>query len=86
MAVTEAYQGLGVGRRLLMAAIATFEAKARGELFLETSSALAPAIKLYESVGFVHAARPPGPSHYERADVYMVYRRSSTSRDAEKSN
>ena len=76
MAVTESYQGLGIGRRLLEAAIRTFATRANGELFLETSSALAPAIKLYESVGFVHAERPTGPSHYERADVYMVYRGS----------
>jgi DNA-binding MarR family transcriptional regulator/ribosomal protein S18 acetylase RimI-like enzyme len=76
MAVTESYQGLGIGRRLLEAAIRTFATRAKGELFLETSSALAAAIKLYESVGFVHAERPTGPSHYERADVYMVYRGS----------
>lgn len=74
MAVTERYQGLGVGRRLLEAAIKTFTEQARGELFLETSSTLVPAIRLYESFGCVHARRPSGPSHYERADVYMVYR------------
>jgi ribosomal protein S18 acetylase RimI-like enzyme len=76
MAVTESYQGLGIGRRLLEAAIRTFATRGKGELFLETSSALAPAIKLYQSVGFVHAERPTGPFHYERADVYMVYRGS----------
>jgi ribosomal protein S18 acetylase RimI-like enzyme len=74
MSVTERYQGLGVGRRLLLAAIRRFEAMRGGELFLETNSVLAPAIKLYESVGFVQAARPAIPSHYARSDVYMVYR------------
>jgi len=74
MAVTEAYQGAGIGRRLLMAAIKTYESKAGSELFLETNSALTPAIRLYESVGFVHATRPATPAHYTRADVYMVYR------------
>ena len=73
MAVTESYQGLGIGRRLLESAIKTFAVTANGELFLETNSALSPAIRLYESVGFVHTKRPTGPSHYERADVYMVY-------------
>jgi len=73
MAVTERYQGLGIGRQLLQSAISTFAASADGELFLETNSALLPAIALYESVGFVHAMRPAGPSHYERSDVYMVY-------------
>jgi ribosomal protein S18 acetylase RimI-like enzyme/DNA-binding MarR family transcriptional regulator len=78
MAVTESYQGLGIGRKLLEAAITTFAAHADGELFLETNSALTPAIRLYESMGFVHAKRPPGPSHYDRADVYMVYRGASS--------
>jgi ribosomal protein S18 acetylase RimI-like enzyme len=74
MAVAEAHQGVGVGRRLLMAAIQTYTAKAGSELFLETNSALTPAIHLYESAGFVHATRPATPAHYTRADVYMVYR------------
>jgi DNA-binding MarR family transcriptional regulator/GNAT superfamily N-acetyltransferase len=77
MAVTESYQGLGIGRRLLESAIRTFATDAKGELFLETNSALSPAIRLYESLGFVHAKRPAGPSHYERADVYMVYQGSA---------
>jgi len=34
MAVTESYQGLGIGRRLLMAAIQEFEARGGGQLFL----------------------------------------------------
>jgi GNAT superfamily N-acetyltransferase/DNA-binding MarR family transcriptional regulator len=74
MAVTEAYQGLGVGRRLLLATLEAFTDLGGGELFLETNSILAPAIRLYESVGFVHAPRPAGPAHYVRADVYMRYK------------
>ncbi|MFM2287080.1 MAG: hypothetical protein RL684_223 [Pseudomonadota bacterium] len=74
MAVTADCQGLGVGRRLLVAALEAFEARGGGDLFLETSSALKPAIALYESMGFVHAPRPAGPSHYDRADVYMDWR------------
>jgi len=73
MSVTDGYQGLGIGRKLLMAAIAAFEAIGAGTLFLETNSILAPAITLYESAGFVHA-KPPSKSPYARADVYMVYR------------
>lgn len=75
MSVTESCQGLGIGRRLLAAAIRWFEAHGGGELHLETNSILAPAIGLYESAGFVHAQRPGGPSAYARANVYMVYRR-----------
>ena len=78
MAVTEGYQGLGIGRRLLRAAIQEFVARSGGELFLETNSILAPAIALYESVGFAHEGRPAGPSTYARSNVYMVYRGSPT--------
>lgn len=74
MAVTESYQGLGIGRRLLMAAIQEFEARGGGQLFLETNSILAPAIALYASVGFAHEDRPAGPSTYARSNVYMAYR------------
>jgi ribosomal protein S18 acetylase RimI-like enzyme len=73
MAVTASWQGLGIGRQLLDDTLAAFVARGGGELFLETNSALKPAIALYESLGFVHAARPEGPSHYERADVYMAW-------------
>lgn len=71
MAVTSNLQGLGIGRKLLRAAIADYLARDGRELFLESNSRLRPAITLYESAGFVHAQRPE-PSHYVRSDVYMV--------------
>lgn len=73
MAVTGARQGQGIGRRLLCAAIARFRQSGGQLLYLESNSALAPALALYESAGFRHEPRPE-PSEYERADVYMVYR------------
>jgi ribosomal protein S18 acetylase RimI-like enzyme/DNA-binding MarR family transcriptional regulator len=73
MAVTADCQGLGIGRKLLTEAIAAFVARSGRVLFLETNSALKPAIGLYQSVGFVHAP-PPHESTYDRADVYMEYR------------
>jgi GNAT superfamily N-acetyltransferase len=76
MAVTASSQGLGIGRRLMEAAIEGFDALGSRRLFLETNSMLVPAIALYESVGFRHEPRPGGPSHYARADVYMVYHRA----------
>ena len=79
MAVTAGCQGLGIGRRLLVAALEAFEARGGGDLFLETNSALKPAIALYESMGFVHAPRPAGPAHYDRADVYMAWRPAARS-------
>ena len=76
MAVTPDHQGLGIGRKLLRAAIQKFEASGGRELWLESHSSLAPALGLYRSAGFVDAARP-APSEYRRADVYMVYRPDS---------
>jgi putative acetyltransferase len=72
MAVTEAAQGSGLGRRLLEAAIQAARASGATRLFLETNSKLTPAIRLYESVGF--RPIPPErvePSPYARANVFM---------------
>jgi putative acetyltransferase len=72
MAVTPAFQGAGIGRKLLHAVIETGRAMGARRLYLETNHTLTPAIRLYESVGFKHI--PPEritPSIYERADVYM---------------
>lgn len=73
MAVTEASQGLGLGRRLLSAAVDRFAELGGKTLYLESHSSLGAALSLYESAGFQHEARTE-PSEYERADVYMVYR------------
>lgn len=73
MAVTEKYQGLKLGRALAERVIKAFQGFGGGTLFLETNSALTPAIRLYESLGFVHQKSPKPNSHYERADVYMIY-------------
>jgi ribosomal protein S18 acetylase RimI-like enzyme len=73
MSVTPRYKGRGIGRQLLDAAIAQFHSLGGRELVLESNSRMVPALTLYESAGFVYAERP-APSHYERSDVYMVYR------------
>lgn len=74
MAVTGGHQGLGIGRRLMEAAIAEFHRLGGSELFLESQRRLQPALKLYESVGFeMQPGVKPG-SHYQRADVYMIYK------------
>jgi putative acetyltransferase len=77
MAVAPEARGHGVGRRLMVAALDTYRALAGRELFLESSSKLGPALRLYESVGFVHHPAPRPGSHYARADVYMVWNPSS---------
>ncbi|SKB97393.1 helix-turn-helix domain-containing GNAT family N-acetyltransferase [Luteibacter sp. 22Crub2.1] len=73
MGVDENYRGLGAGRALLDAAIADYRARGGTELFLESNSKLTKALGMYQRAGFVlQPALRPG-SHYERADVYMVY-------------
>ena len=73
MAVDPTCQGRGIGRLLMDAALDRYRALQGRELFLESSSKLAPALKLYESVGFRHHPAPRPGSHYARADVYMVW-------------
>lgn len=76
MGVDETFRGLGAGRRLLDACIAEFHRRNGQTLFLESNSRLTTALRMYEKAGFVmQPAIRPG-SHYERADVYMVYQRS----------
>jgi hypothetical protein len=58
---------------LVDAAIAVYLELDGRELFLESSQKLQPALRLYESAGFVHqpGARPGSP--YARADVHMIW-------------
>lgn len=74
MAVDPACRGQGIGRQLMLASLSAFRQLQGRELFLESSSQLAPALHLYESVGFEHRTAPRPGSHYQRADVYMVWR------------
>ena len=72
MAVDAAERGRGIGRQLLATALERARELGTTSLFLVSNSRLAPAVGLYESVGFRHV--PPdeiGPMHYERADVFM---------------
>jgi ribosomal protein S18 acetylase RimI-like enzyme/DNA-binding MarR family transcriptional regulator len=74
MAVDSTAQGLGIGRKLIERAIAEFQQLGARELFLETNTKLAPAIRLYESVGFEHQPSVRPGTHYSRANVYMIWR------------
>jgi len=70
MAVADIQKGRGIGRALLAEAVAWAKAKGAPRLYLETNSALAPALGLYRSFGFSEIA-PAHPSPYARADVVM---------------
>ena len=72
MTVGEQWRGTGIGEKLLRAAVARAGARGATGLYLETNSALGPAIRLYERVGFRHV--PPERRHaspYARSDVQM---------------
>jgi putative acetyltransferase len=72
MAVDPAWQGRGIGRRILQAAIDRFVALNGTLLFLESNRRLAPALHLYEALGFRDRGLKPD-SHYARSDIYMVW-------------
>jgi len=69
MTVTPAARGLGLSRRLLEACEAAARAAGAPRLYLETSSTLIPACRLYRSFGFIDL--PPRRTPYARADVFM---------------
>jgi N-acetylglutamate synthase-like GNAT family acetyltransferase len=72
MAISPRHRGLGIGRRLLMHAIAQAKAIGATSLFLGSNTKLENAVHLYESVGFRHvpSERIP-PTEYTRANVFM---------------
>jgi len=73
MAVADGHKGKGYGRALLAAAVAFARSAGAPRLYLETNSALAPALSLYRAFGF-REITPAVPSPYARADVIMELR------------
>ena len=72
MAVAESARGAGIGRRLLTTVIEEARKLGALRLSLETNRMLAPAIHLYEAVGFQHLAPERFVSSlYERSNVQM---------------
>jgi len=74
MTVDEDFQGLGIGEKLLKAAIQQYQATDFKGLFLESNRQLTAALNLYDKYGFVEEESPNGPSAYSRADIYMVFK------------
>ncbi|WP_324827150.1 bifunctional helix-turn-helix transcriptional regulator/GNAT family N-acetyltransferase [Qipengyuania zhejiangensis] len=75
MGVRETARGLKVGEFLLEAMIAEAQDIGARKLFLLTNRKCAPAIHLYEKLGFVHDAGIMAEygARYERCDVAMLY-------------
>ena len=75
MGVRESARGLKAGEFLLAATIARAKAMGIETLYLLTNSKCAPAIHLYEKLGFRHDAEIMATygARYERCDVAMRY-------------
>jgi DNA-binding MarR family transcriptional regulator/N-acetylglutamate synthase-like GNAT family acetyltransferase len=69
MAVSPRAQGLGIGYLIGMACIDKARRLGARRVYLESNTALKPAINLYHKLGFRKAAGPPSP--YERCNIQM---------------
>ena len=70
MAVTSKYQGLKIGKKLMMACIEYAKNNDVKRLFLDSNTKLAPAISLYNKVGFKEIS-VPSHTPYERCNIRM---------------
>ena len=69
MTVAESARGKGLGRRLIQHCIDRATEAGAPRLYLETNSALAPALTLYAAMGFRRLES--GCTEYARCDVWM---------------
>lgn len=70
MAVTEEYQGLRIGQKLMYACIDFAGITGAKRLFLDSNTKLTPAITLYNKVGF-REIPVPKDTPYERCNIRM---------------
>lgn len=70
MGVRPEARGKGAGRMLVAAAIAKARDMGMRRVYIETNSALGPALKLYREAGFL-PLKERVPSPYARADVQL---------------
>lgn len=73
LGVDPAVQKGGMGKALSKKVIERFQARGGKCLFLETSTVLEPAIKLYWKLGFIEKPNPV-ESPYERSNYYMEWK------------
>lgn len=69
MGVEPAWQGRGIGRALVVAALQWAREHGAQKVFLESNTVLKPALALYRSLGFREV--PGGTSPYQRSDIQM---------------
>ena len=70
MAVTNTYQGLRIGQKLMYYCINFAGQNNFHRLYLDSNTKLTPAIKLYHKVGFKEIPVPPN-TPYERCNIRM---------------
>ncbi|MGY3859729.1 bifunctional helix-turn-helix transcriptional regulator/GNAT family N-acetyltransferase [Aeromonas veronii] len=67
-----ALRGLGLGRRLVLQALAEANALGYRRCYLETTAVLREATALYESLGFDHLPGPLGNTGHDACEICMV--------------
>jgi ribosomal protein S18 acetylase RimI-like enzyme len=72
MGVGPNMQGFGIGRKLLLTALNKAREVGIKEVYLESSTKLNRAIRLYRNLGFREVPHPNGQSIYPRSDIYMT--------------
>jgi putative acetyltransferase len=72
LTVSEEARGLGLGRRLMEHCMSYARQVAAQRVVLVSSTKLGAAVRLYESMGFVHQPAPE-VLPYATADVFMEY-------------
>lgn len=71
MAVSPAYQGRQIGKKLCFQAIEEARKLGAKKLVLESNTKLNPAIEMYKKVGFYKVEMLDHPSPYERSNIKM---------------
>lgn len=69
MAVDDNHQGKGIGKKLIQACIDQARKMEAKQIYLESNTALKPAIFLYKKMGFKKIKGNGSP--YDRVDIYM---------------
>ena len=69
MAVTEKFQGLGIGKKLIVFCLAFAKDNDIKKLVLFSNTTLVPAIELYKKHGFIEVSL--GSSIYKRSNIKM---------------
>jgi GNAT superfamily N-acetyltransferase len=73
MGVTTRHRGAGIGSAIMAHLIDVAPSLGAQRLYIETNSALGPAIRVYEKFGFRHLGDDEHPvTPYVRADVFMM--------------